>query len=70
MRTALEIVTQLNELLKRSKPFRNFNEVFNLTSELISTLSVTEETISPETIVKKTPVIETPPTKKKTTKKK
>ena len=70
MRTALEIVTQLNELLKRSKPFRNFNEVFNLTSELISTLSVTDETISPETIVKKTSVIETPPTKKKTTKKK
>ncbi len=84
MRTPLEIAIQLDKLLKRSKPFRNFNEVFNLTSELISTLSPTEEVIIEEPIVEEpvieevieettieeAPVIEEPVVAKKTTKKK
>ena len=55
MRTPLEIAIQLDELLKRSKPFRNFNEVFELTAELLSTLSpsepVVEEVVVEESIV-------------------
>ena len=50
MRTPLEITIQLDELLKRSKPFRNSNEVFSLTAELFSTLS-TSETIIEEPII-------------------
>jgi hypothetical protein len=56
MRTPLEIAIQLDELLKRSKPFRNFNEVFGLTAELISTLSPSEAIIE-ETVVEE-PVVE------------
>jgi hypothetical protein len=59
MRTPLEIAIQLDELLKRSKPFRNFNEVFGLTAELISTLSPTEEVIEEAVIVEET-VVEEP----------
>jgi argonaute-like protein implicated in RNA metabolism and viral defense len=45
MRTPLEITIQLDELLKKSKPFRNSNEVFSLTAELLSTLSPSEAVI-------------------------
>ncbi len=58
MRTALEIAIQLDELLKRSKPFRNFNEVFSLTSELISTLSPSEVLPTPEPEIDEELIIE------------
>jgi hypothetical protein len=52
MRTSLELATELDALLKRSKPFRNFQEVFTLTEQLISSLN-------PQPVAKKsTPVIE------------
>jgi len=56
MRTPLEIAVQLDELLKRSKPFRNFNEVFSLTAELLSTLSPSEVIV--EEIVVEEPIVE------------
>jgi hypothetical protein len=50
MRTPLEITIQLDELLKKSKPFRNSNEVFSLTAELFSTLSPSEAVIEEQII--------------------
>jgi hypothetical protein len=54
MKTSLELATELDALLKRSKPFRNFQEVFGLTEQLIASLT-------PQPITKKsTPIVEEP----------
>lgn len=79
MKTSLELATELDALLKRSKPFRNFQEVFGLTEQLIASLTpktqviketpkveVVEEPVVIEDVVVET-VVETKP--KKTTKK-
>jgi hypothetical protein len=42
MKTSLELANELNDLLKRSKPFRNFHTVFPLVEQLISSLTVNE----------------------------
>jgi hypothetical protein len=59
MRTPLEIASELDALLKRSKPFRNFNEVFNLTEQLITSLSPSTTTKKPEPVVEEVVAVET-----------
>jgi hypothetical protein len=73
MRTPLETATELDALLKRSKPFRNFQEVFNLLDQLITSLTPQEPTKNPvvETVVVETPTetVETTTVESKTTRK-
>ena len=82
MRTSLELATKLDALLKRSKPFRNFQEVFTLTEQLISSLNpqpitkketsfIEDAVIIEDVVVEDTAIEETVETKvvKKTTKK-
>ena len=57
MKTPLELATELDSLLKRSKPFRNFHEALNISKKLLSSLTPTVE-VKEEIIVKKSPKIE------------